>query len=264
MDWQVLLSDADRERPATADDAVDTLVAGNARFSGRDDRPRDLLPPSGDDPLVKQAPVCVLLGCADARVPAELLFDTGPNRLFVVRVAGNVLGDECLGSVEYAIASFPDTVKLVLVLGHSACGAVAAAVDSYLKPREFIELMSSRSLRAVVNHISAAVRSAALILEHVYGPEVAGHPGYKAALAELSVPVNAAVTALQLLNELDPPADAPYRVVWSQFDIASGEVGLPGLGDPRLRPAPRTADDLITACREIAAGPAVRRHLPTG
>ena len=264
MNWHVLLTDAetDARRPTTADEAVEALLSGNGRFSGRGTRPADLLPPvDPDDELVKQAPVCVILGCSDARVPAEIVFDTGPNRLFVVRVAGNVLGDECLGSIEYAIGQFPDTLKLVLVLGHTACGAVGAAVNAYLKPKEHIELLGSRSLRAVVNHISAAVRSAALSLESEYGPGVTAAPGYKAALVELAVPVNAAITAYQLAEELQPPADAPYRVVFSQFDIVSGVVGLPGVGGLPLRPAPTSAADLLAVSRELAAGPAVRRHL---
>lgn len=264
MDWQVLLNDADAKRPATADEAVATLVEGNARFSGRDRLTGGLIPPSaGIDDLVRQAPICVILGCSDARVPAELVFDTGSNRLFVVRVAGNVLGDECQGSIEYAIDQFPETIRLVLVLGHSACGAVSAAVASYLRPKEHVELTGSRALRGLVNHILTAVRSAALILDHVYGERVAADPGYAAALAELAVPVNAALTCYQLAKELDPPADAGYKVVFSQLDIVSGEVGLPGIGGERLRLAPATADELIAVCREIAAGPAVRRHLTT-
>lgn len=258
-DWQVLLDDAEVQRPATADEAVAALVAGNARYQTRD---FDLLPPTaGRDELVKQVPLGIILGCSDARVPSELVFNTGFNRLFVVRVAGNVLGDECLGSIEYALGHFPDSVRLVIVLGHGACGAVAAAVAAYLKPKAHVELVSSRSLRAVVNHISAAVRAAALILEHVYGEDVASSPGYEAGLAELSVPVNAALTSFQLVQELQPPADAGYRVVFSHFDIRTGAVGVPGLSGPPLHPAPTSADDLIRIGREIAAGPAVRRHL---
>ena len=261
MDWQVLLNEADHPRPATHKDAVGELLAGNARFSGRDSRPPDLLPPSQPDLLTKQAPVCVILGCADARVPAELVFDTGANRLFVVRVAGNVLGDECLGSIEYAIAHFPDTIRVVMVLGHTACGAVQAAVEAYLSPKQLLSENGSRSLRAVVAHIAAAVRTSVVTLEQVYGMEVHQNPGYKAALAELAVPVNAAVNAYYLRKELDPRPDAGYQVVFSVFDLMSGEVGLHGLGGEQLRPAPTSSSELTLVTRELAASPAVRRHL---
>ena len=81
MNWHVHLNDADYHRPASPDEAEAVLLAGNERFAGQNDRTPGLLPPSyNDDELVKQAPVCIILGCADARVPAELVFDTGPNR----------------------------------------------------------------------------------------------------------------------------------------------------------------------------------------
>ena len=74
----------------------------------------------------KQAPFAVVVGCSDARVPIEMLFGQGFNDLFVIRVAGNVLGDVCLGSVEFALSALSDSLKCVVVLGHLGCGAVTA------------------------------------------------------------------------------------------------------------------------------------------
>src|SRR5215469_3574083 len=71
-----------------------------------------------------QVPFAAVLGCADARVPTEMIFSKGCNELFVVRVAGNVLGQECLGSLRYAVLHFPKTLKLLVVLAHAKCGAV--------------------------------------------------------------------------------------------------------------------------------------------
>ena len=82
-----------------------------------------------------QTPFALVLGCSDARAPVELIFDQSPNDVFVVRVAGNVLGVECLGSIDYAVANLGKSLKLVVVLGHTTCGAVSAAVDSYLAPK---------------------------------------------------------------------------------------------------------------------------------
>ena len=87
--------------------------------------------------MPKAAPFAVVVGCSDARVPTEMIFGQGFNDLFVIRVAGNVLGDECLGSVDYALNALSDSVKVLIVLGHSGCGAVTAAVDAYLKPLSF-------------------------------------------------------------------------------------------------------------------------------
>ena len=88
---------------------------------------------SGAAPV--QTPFALVLGCSDARVPIELIFDQSPNDLFVIRVAGNVLGVECLGSIDYAVSHLGKSLKLVVVLGHSTCGAVTAAVDSYSRPK---------------------------------------------------------------------------------------------------------------------------------
>ena len=74
-----------------------------------------------------QHPFAVILGCADSRVPPELLFDQGLGDLFVIRVAGNIVDDAILGSIEYAVEHLG--TKLILVLGHEKCGAVTAAVE---------------------------------------------------------------------------------------------------------------------------------------
>lgn len=81
-----------------------------------------------------QNPFAVVVGCSDSRVPVEVIFDVGVGDLFVVRTAGNVIEDVCIASVEYAIAVL--NVKLVMVMGHKRCGAVAAAVDATLKEEE--------------------------------------------------------------------------------------------------------------------------------
>jgi carbonic anhydrase len=81
-----------------------------------------------------QHPFAAVLGCSDARVPIELIFNEGPNDLFVVRVAGNGLGSDALGSLRYAIEHLRHSLRLIVVLGHSGCGAVSAAVDAFLEP----------------------------------------------------------------------------------------------------------------------------------
>src|SRR5205814_6799762 len=99
--------------------------------------PRDLAL-FGDEDAPKQRPYAAVLGCSDARVPIELIFNEGPNDLFVVRVAGNVLGNDVLGSLRYAADHLGDSLKLVVVLGHSGCGAVTAAVNTFLSPEAYI------------------------------------------------------------------------------------------------------------------------------
>jgi carbonic anhydrase len=258
--------------PATPDEAVRVLLDGNAEFV-REAAP-DLPAPTTvgrptDGPSVpppRQAPFCILLGCSDARVPSELLFGARPNQQFVVRVAGNVLGDECLGSIEYALHTFKESVHLLVVLGHTRCGAVTATVDAYLRPTEHNAIAFTRSLRAVVNHGLIAARGAAVALEHVWGPEVAADPGYRDALVEASVYLNAAMTAYHLRSELRPEELFGVGVVYGVFDVATCRVIGPDL-DPatddtsKLAPAPADPTELTALGRVIAGYPSVARYL---
>jgi carbonic anhydrase len=111
----------------SADSALARLMAGNQRYT----RHRALHP---DESLARrkslvgtQHPFAVILGCADSRVPPELLFDQGLGDLFVIRVAGNIVDDAVLGSIEYAVEHLG--TNLIVVLGHEKCGAVTAAVE---------------------------------------------------------------------------------------------------------------------------------------
>lgn len=110
-----------------ADKALALLSAGNARYvAHRETHPDASLERRAE--LTKgQHPYAVIVGCADSRVPPELVFDAGLGDLFVIREAGNVVDDVVLGSIEYAVAHAG--VKLVMVLGHESCGAVTAAVN---------------------------------------------------------------------------------------------------------------------------------------
>lgn len=126
----------------SAAEALELLLAGNARFvAGR--------PRHDHESLRRRAmlaggqhPFAVVLGCADSRVPPELIFDAGLGDLFVIRVAGNVAGTDEAGSIEYAIAHLE--TKLVLVLGHEGCGAITAAIDhAEGEARELTQLLAS-------------------------------------------------------------------------------------------------------------------------
>ncbi len=240
--------------PADADEALRWLADGNARFAAEHADPL-----GGQTP--KQTPHGVVLGCSDARAPAELVFDVGPNELFVVRVAGNVLGEEALGSIEYALANFRPSLRLLTVLGHTGCGAVAAAVNAYLSPKHTAGLAVSRSIRSVVNHILGAVRSAALSLEQAFGPDVANDPGYPAALAEAAVYLNTAMISYQLAQELRPEDDG-VKVVQGVFDLAEGTVGT--IRGGTFRPAPTGPEDLVELGLALTKAPRVTRHLKAG
>jgi carbonic anhydrase len=135
--------------PARA--ALETLRDGNRRFvnelsleAGAGRARRRELP-------VGQEPFAIILGCSDARVPAEIVFDQGLGDLFVIRVAGNIVAPSQVGSVEFAAEAFG--TRLVVVLGHSNCGAIHATVQQLARPaRE-----QSRNLSSIVNRIRPAV-----------------------------------------------------------------------------------------------------------
>jgi carbonic anhydrase len=105
---------------------IDELKKGNERFRSGKMATRDYLAEQRAS-AAGQYPAAVILGCVDSRVPAEIIFDTGIGDAFIARVAGNVVNDDMLGSMEFACAV--SGAKLVLVLGHTACGAVKGAID---------------------------------------------------------------------------------------------------------------------------------------
>jgi len=111
----------------SADDALTKLMAGNQRYVSNKEQHPDESPARRKALVDGQHPFAVILGCADSRVSPELLFDQGLGDLFVIRVAGNIVDDAVLGSIEYAVEHLG--TKLIVVLGHEKCGAVSAAVE---------------------------------------------------------------------------------------------------------------------------------------
>ncbi len=99
----------------------------------------------------EQSPFAIILGCSDARVPAEIVFDQGLGDLFVIRVAGNVVAPSQVGSVEFAASRF--NTRLVVVLGHSRCGAVLATIEELQRPEE----NQSINLRSIVDRVRPSV-----------------------------------------------------------------------------------------------------------
>jgi len=138
--------------PVSAQEALRRLQEGNRRFAAGT--------PSHDalshlerrgGLLAGQEPFAIVLGCSDSRVPAEIVFDQGLGDLFVIRVAGNVVASSQVGSVEFAASRFG--TRLVVVLGHSRCGAIAATLEELLSPGG----AHSRGLRSIVDRVRPSV-----------------------------------------------------------------------------------------------------------
>jgi len=156
-----------------------------------------------------------------------MLFGQGFNDLFVIRVAGNVLGDECMGSVDFALNALSASIRTVVMLGHSGCGAVTGAVDAYLRPTKFWARSLSSTLRALIQRIFVAVRESANGIEEVWGANAREMPGYREALIETAVCVNAAQAAFDLRQEVERNGRWDVEVVYGVHNIRNHQVSMP-------------------------------------
>ncbi len=137
-----------------AHDALERLKEGNRRFvAGERHIDADALALRRAELTEGQQPFAVILGCSDSRVPAEIVFDQGLGDLFVIRVAGNIVAPSLVGSVEFAAAEFG--TRLVVVMGHSRCGAVTATIEDILHPSD----AHSKNLRAIVDRVRPSVET---------------------------------------------------------------------------------------------------------
>jgi carbonic anhydrase len=159
-----------------------------------------------------QEPFAIILGCADSRVPAEIVFDQGLGDLFVIRVAGNIVAPSQVGSVEFAAERYH--TRLVVVLGHSQCGAVLATLEELRRPSE----SQSRNLRSIVDRVRPSVE-----------PLLAGpHSADPAALVEQAVRANVRVSVNQLrhgsevLEQLIQ--EQGLAVVGAEYSLETGVV----------------------------------------
>jgi carbonic anhydrase len=172
--------------------------------------------------LAGQKPFAVILGCSDSRVPVELVFDQGLGDLFVIRVAGNIVAASQIGSVEFAAAQFG--TPLVVVLGHTRCGAVQTTLDELQRPSQ----SQSRNLRSIVDRIRPAVEG---LLE-------TGRAGDPEALAHQAVRANVRMSAnflrhgSPILEEL--VEGRKLLIVGAEYALESGQVdffeGAPASG----------------------------------
>jgi carbonic anhydrase len=138
----------------SAIEAFERLREGNLRFASHVGGDDVFLSQTKRTELTKiQEPLAIILGCSDARVPAEMVFDQGLGDLFVIRVAGNIVAPSQVGSVEFAASRFG--TRLVVVLGHSECGAVLATLEELRVPTE----NKSRNLASIVDRVRPSVES---------------------------------------------------------------------------------------------------------
>ncbi len=266
-----------RQPPADAAAARAALIEGNRVFSRwmRRCRSGDL-PESGSQYVVpcgglesavsqsgedfpRQEPFAVVLGCSDARVPTEMLFGQGFNDLFVLRVAGNVMGDAVQGTLDFAVTALGETVRVLVALGHTNCGAVKGAVEAYLDPDRFWAEANTPSLRLIFQRILVAVRQSDNALREVWGEAVVRAPGYRQALNDTAVCLNAAHTAFALRQQVARSGPPGLEVLFGVCDVRTHQVCMPidpaGSLDPggvNLAAAPQQPEAFADLARLVA------------
>jgi carbonic anhydrase len=195
----------------TARDALDRLREGNARFVARLNEPAPVELRRTQLPEI-QEPFAIVLGCSDARVPAEIVFDQGLGDLFVIRVAGNIVAPSQVGSVEFAAARFG--TRLVVVLGHSGCGAILATIEELTRPGE----TQSRNLRSIVDRVRPSVQglmATELANDHDALVDAAVRANIRTSVDHLR---HGSAVLEQLIN------DDGLIVVGAEYSLASGVV----------------------------------------
>lgn len=197
--------------PAT--EALQRLVEGNRRFVAE---------ARGDDTLRSQAhradlaaaqePFAIILGCSDSRVPAEIVFHQGLGDLFVIRVAGNIVAPSQIGSVEFAAERFH--TRLVVVLGHSRCGAILATLEELDRPTD----KQSRHLHAIVDRVRPSVEPLlAAGLKHDHDSLV-----HHAVRANVRASANQLRHGSEILEQMI--ARDGLLVVGAEYSLETGEV----------------------------------------
>lgn len=195
-----------------AEEALKKLQDGNKRFvagiRGHKSPHIKSIPQTKDS----QNPFAIILGCSDSRVPAEIVFDQGMGDLFVIRVAGNIVAPSQLGSIEFAVENFG--TQLVIVLGHSSCGAISATLDDIKNPGK----QKQSNVFSIVGRIRPTVQR---LLDTMPTHD-------EEAILEAAIRANILSSAQQLRHE--SPLLETYieknklKVVSAEYSIMTGEV----------------------------------------
>jgi carbonic anhydrase len=199
----------------SARDALALLLDGNRRFV-EDVRSRDTLPARGRrlelSSSQDQEPIAVILGCSDSRVPVEIVFDQGLGDLFVIRVAGNIVAPSQIGSVEFAAERFG--TRLVVVLGHSNCGAIDATLQQLQRPKE----NQSRNLRSIVDLVRPSVENL-LATDLKYDLPKLFHEAVRANIRASAVHLRHGSEIIENLIQNDG-----LMIVGAEYSLDTGEV----------------------------------------
>src|ERR1700757_4913863 len=203
------LTKEERDR-MTPSQVIDELKKGNERFRSGKMAARDYLAEKRAS-AGGQYPAAVILGCLDSRVPAEIIFDTGIGDAFIGRVAGNVVNDDILGSMEFACAV--SGAKLVLVLGHTACGAIKGAIDDVVLG----------NLTGLLARIKPAIAETKF-----EGEKSSKNPAHVDAVARTNVKLAMENIRQRSSVLADPEKKGSIQITGAMYDLATGVVDFVG------------------------------------
>lgn len=221
----------------TADQSLSTLLSGNSPYivGNFAALSKNAQPGIRTTLAAGQSPYAIVLGCSDSRVAPEIIFDKGLGEVFPIRVAGNIIADHEIGSIEYAVEHL--CAPLIVIMGHSKCGAVTTAVDVKLGAIKLSDL--SPAIQSLVNTLMPAVDNAYAVVKQLLGETA---EDYRARLIQASIEENVRYTAADLVAqslivreavETGMPLDAcplqkgaKARLVGAIYDVTTGKVKL--------------------------------------
>jgi carbonic anhydrase len=195
-----------------AKEALQRLQEGNRRFAANESAHETGNEAQRRQLLAGQEPIAVILGCSDSRVPAEIVFDQGIGDLFVIRVAGNVVAPSLVGSVEFACSKFG--TRLVVVLGHTQCGAVQATYEALQHPDQSV----SENIGAIAEFIRPSVES---VLDNNRGDD-AETIVERAVRANIRASVGNLRHASDIIESLE--RDDGLLIVGAEYSLETGRV----------------------------------------
>ena len=204
----------------SAEKALQRLKDGNLRFRSHDRADVDIGSMSRNQLVHAQSPFAIILGCSDSRVPAELVFGQGLGDLFVIRVAGNIVAPSQIGSIEFAAEKFG--THLVVVLGHSMCGAVEATLEQLQQATD----NRSPNLHAIVDRISPAVESLLAFDTELISGDKPGRITQKLLDQAVRCNIEASVNKLQQGSEILESLikNDKLLIVGAEYFLETGEV----------------------------------------
>lgn len=195
-----------------AQEALQRLKQGNQKFVTENHSVIEIDHDRRAELAKAQEPFAIILGCSDSRVPAELIFNQGLGELFVIRVAGNIVAPSQIGSIEFAADQFG--TRLVVVLGHSSCGAVQASLEHLLTDEE----QASPNLHSIVSRITPGIKASVA--------ETEGHSVDVRMRAAVRANIHASVEQLRRGSEIleNLIAQDELLVVGAEYDLETGAI----------------------------------------